>query len=402
MPRLAAGLARAGLLRTFITSFGSTAPRVTSFAPLPRRARSRLERELRRRQVPAAIEDSRIEHAARAAEVALVATQRIASLRPLFMPVRGVRNAWVDTAAARALRATDDAFVGISGSALASLRRARSLGVYGFLNYPIAHYRFAERLLREEARLRPEFACTLQFHDLPAALAARLDAEVDEADTVFVLSEFQRRTFVESGVDPAKLVTTPLGVDLELYRPLPRRHDGVFRVLFVGQLTQRKGLSYLLDGFAAAAVPGSELVLVGNVVGSDAPWRARRGVRHVAHVPRWELPALYASADVLVLPSLIEGFGLVALEAMACGRAVVVSEHTFGADVISPGVDGYVVPIRDAAAIAETLRRLADDPDLRGRVASNARARAQELSWDAYGNRTARIVEGTTTEVRAA
>ena len=91
---------------------------------------------------------------------------------------------------------------------------------------------------------------------------------------------------------------------------------------------------------------------MGEAVGSSEPWIREPRVRHVPPQPRSELRRIYLNADVYVLPSLAEGFGLTALEAMACGLPVILSEHTFAHDIVTDGKEGYVVPIRDADAIA--------------------------------------------------
>jgi glycosyltransferase involved in cell wall biosynthesis len=165
-----------------------------------------------------------------------------------------------------------------------------------------------------------------------------------------------------------------------------------FRVLFVGRITQAKGISYLIKAFGKLGISRSELVLLGRIVGSNAPWRDERRVRHVPHVPRWMLPDHYRAAHVFVLPSLIEGFPLTALEAMACGIPPIVSEHTFAHDVITDGVNGYVVPIRDSDAIAERLEHLQRYPDARRAMGAAARRTAEELSWVAFGSRVATLL----------
>jgi glycosyltransferase involved in cell wall biosynthesis len=275
------------------------------------------------------------------------------------------------------------------------------LGVVSYLHYPIAHHRFAEQILTEEAARVPRYAATLQFHDLPASLRARFEAELLMADRIFVLSSFQKRTFIEAGVDEEKLVLTPLGVDLKLFRPGPRRrNEEPFRVIFVGQITQRKGISYLFDAFDRASIPNSELLLVGRVCGTDRPWSRLPRVKHIPHVPRWKLPEIYSQADVFVLPSLVEGFPHTALEAMACGLPVIVSENTFGTDVVEDGENGYVVPIRDPDAIADRLRHLHANGDERSRMGAAARRRAAALSWDNYGGRVATIIGETASKLQ--
>jgi glycosyltransferase involved in cell wall biosynthesis len=194
-------------------------------------------------------------------------------------------------------------------------------------------------------------------------------------------------------VDEEKLVVCPLGVNLDLFHPRQRPDDDVFRIVFVGQITQRKGISYLVEAFRRASIPRSELVLVGRPIGSADPWARIPGVRHIPLMPRTQLPAVYANADVYVLPSLVEGFGLTALEAMASGLPVVLSEHTFGSDIVTDGVDGYVVPIRDPESIAERLRLLAADPDRRREMGRAARSRAEEHPWEEAGRRFAEAIE---------
>jgi glycosyltransferase involved in cell wall biosynthesis len=259
--------------------------------------------------------------------------------------------------------------------------------------YPVAHHRFAEQILAEEAARVPDYAATLQFDRFPGSLRARFESEIETAHRIFVLSTFQKRTFVEAGVDEGKLVVTPLGVDLELFQPAPiRRSDETFRIMFAGQITQRKGISYLFDAFARASIPNSELVLVGRVCGTNKAWSHLQGVRHIPHVPRWKLPELYRQADVFVLPSLVEGFPATAIEAMACGLPVIVSENTFGSDVVQDAENGFLVPIRDPDAIADRLRYLHAHTAERLRVGMAARKRAATFSWDDYAGRVAAIV----------
>jgi starch synthase len=266
--------------------------------------------------------------------------------------------------------------------------------VHAFLDYPIAHHAWAERLLSEEARLQPELANTLQLAELPRGTRRRMEAEIEQADRILLLTSFQRQTFIESGVGEEKLVVIPLGVQIDAFRPVPRKEDRPFRVLFAGQLTQRKGLSYALEGFRKAAIPGAEFVLVGPVVGSGRPWRGLSGVRQVGRVPFGALPSQFQQCDVFLLPSLVEGLPQTLLEAMACGLPVVVSENTAGPEVVRDGVQGYVVPIRDPDSIAERLRELFENPERRRTMGAEARRKAEELSGDAYGVRIAEALRG--------
>jgi glycosyltransferase involved in cell wall biosynthesis len=358
---------------------------------LPRRLRRRVETELRRRMVPDEVMSVSVRREATLSELLVVGAQRLGVQGPLASALLNARNTRFDQGVARLLGEHWSGFVGAQGACLKSLRTAKKLGIPTFLHSPIAHHRHARRILGEEVILQPDFAGTMQHHNFSPSMERQLDDEIALAETILVLSSYQARTFIEEGVARERLALTPLGVDLELFKPPTiRTEPDRLQILFVGQLTQRKGLSYLLDGFGRAGIPGSELILVGQPVGNALDLvRKTPGARHVAHMPRWLLPAIYSAADIFVLPSLVEGFGLTALEAMACGLPVIVSENTFARDVVTDGADGYIVPVRDSAAIVERLRQLAEYPTLRRKMGDAAASRAKDFSWEHYGRRVA-------------
>jgi starch synthase len=310
-----------------------------------------------------------------------------------------MRNRVADRATARQLCADDDAAIFAYSGAAVSMKRCAELGVRSILNIPIAHYAYARRLLEEEARLEPDYAATLQFPARNPEAEAMLADELALADRILGCSSFHIETFVEMGIEREKFLEVPLGVDTDVFRERPdptlragKDRAAAFRVLFVGQVTQRKGLSYLLEGFRQAAIPSSELTIVGNIVGTDMPLRRAKNVTHIGARPRTELPEIYASADVFVMPSLIEGFCLTAMEAMATGLPAIVTRNTFGDDVVRDGVEGWTIPIRDSGAIAERLGYLSQHPDRARQMGKNARSRAEQFSWAHFHRRLAAVV----------
>ena len=127
-------------------------------------------------------------------------------------------------------------------------------------------------------------------------------------------------------------------------------------VLFVGQLSQRKGLSYLLRAYDAFRGPGTQLTLVGAYYGETgalAPYRDT--FRHIPHLPQSDLAGLYRQADVFVFPTLIEGLGMVVLEAMATGLPVITTPNG-PADVVRDGIDGFVVPTQSGRSWSFSTR----------------------------------------------
>lgn len=262
------------------------------------------------------------------------------------------------------------------------------------LSYPIAHNRYQKQLYAEEAEHAPEFAAALpRMEWLPQDYSDRLEQECETADRIIVGSSFVRQSFADVGYDASRIVVTPYGVDTERFTPreTPRR-DGVFRALFVGQIGQRKGMSYLLRGYELFRRPDTDLHIVGSYSpGHEVYARFQGSYRHTPHVPQKDLPSLYREADVFVFPSLIEGMPLVVLEAMACGVPVITTTHGPG-DIVRDGVDGFFVPIRDSEAIAARLEQLYRDPTLREQMGRNAREQALRHTWQHYVERAADAV----------
>jgi glycosyltransferase involved in cell wall biosynthesis len=280
--------------------------------------------------------------------------------------------------------------VAYEGFALEAFIAAQASGARRLLNYPVAHHRERRRVRDEELALEPEFAATWPgFADWGPGHEERLDREIELADGVLLGSDYAARSFLAQGVPVHKLCVVPYGVDLQTFRPARTPSEGPepgrpFEAIFAGQLTQRKGLSYLLRAYAGFARADSALTLVGATVGSDAPLRPYAHLfQHVPHQTRPALAERYRRAHVFVLPTLVEGMPLVVLEAMACGLPVIVTANGPGG-IVRDGVDGFIVPQRDAQAVQEKLDLLYRDRGLREEMGRQAALRAQGYSWDAY------------------
>jgi len=232
-----------------------------------------------------------------------------------------------------------------------------------FSKWRVAHRRFDRRIVEREL------------------------GEYDEADVILVPSEFVYRTFLEHGVQASKLVKIPYGVDLRMFRPTPKIDD-VFRVLYVGAISLRKGIPYLLEAVAHSSPPGVELWLVGSVE-DDAPRflaEYQGTYRWFGYTQRAELYRYYGQASVFVLASIQEGLATVLAQAMACGLPVIATANTGAEDVITDGVEGFIVPIRDPVAIREKLVYLYEHPEVRRAMSEAALRRVRLMSgWNNYG-----------------
>jgi glycosyltransferase involved in cell wall biosynthesis len=188
------------------------------------------------------------------------------------------------------------------------------------------------------------------------------------------------------------------GIPLEPYEHLTegRANGAVFTVLTVARMDAQKGHRHLLD--AAARLPGIRFLFAG-----DGPEKAALSQR-ASHLgiadritflgQRQDVPALLASCDLFVLPSLFEGLPLAILEAMAAGKAVVASAVGGSPEAVLHGETGLLVPPADAASLASAICTLAADPDLRQRMGAAGRSRVSaEFSADTMARRTVAVYE---------
>jgi glycosyltransferase involved in cell wall biosynthesis len=274
--------------------------------------------------------------------------------------------------------------------ALESFRAAKSRGLKCIYEHPIVYWGEARRLQQEEAELHPEWKSTLGAIQDSEEKLARKDAELALADVVIAPSTFSKNSLYHAPGLKAPVQVVPYGAPSVSYASGESR-SGKLAVLFVGALSQAKGLKYLLEA-AAKLERQIDLTLIGKRVSSLIPTPA------VLDKHRW-IPSLayddllreMARHDVLVLPSLHEGFGLVIGEAMAQGLVVIATPHTAAPDLIDDGVDGFIIPIRSAEAITEKLELLRLDPARLAEMKQAARRKAKIHSWEAYRRTLVRL-----------
>ncbi len=278
-----------------------------------------------------------------------------------------------------------DIFHALDGVGPIAGRRIRAAGKLWICDRGCSHILSQREVLLEECRMwnvpAPQFA--------PDRLE-RCVAEYEEAHAVTVPSQFAKRSFLEQGVAADRVFVTPYGVDLSEFRPAAK-DDEVFRVLYVGQVTVRKGIGYLLQAVEPLVrKQRCELWLVGEIDDRMRPLLEKysnifvyKGVS-----PRRELWRLYSQASVLVLASVEEGLALVQAQAMACGVPVIATKNTGAEDLFSDSVEGFIVPIRSPEAIRERLEWMMDNREACDRMAAAALERVKKLGgWDSYGDR---------------
>jgi glycosyltransferase involved in cell wall biosynthesis len=186
------------------------------------------------------------------------------------------------------------------------------------------------------------------------------------------------------GVPDERIHTAPNAVDTSIFGVERRAHDGcVF--LYVGRLDREKGVDLLLDAFDG--IDGELLVVGSGTENERLRGAAGAGVSFLGKLDRDDLPRVYAGADVLVLPSLSEPWGMVLNEGAAAGLALVATDAVGAAsDLIEHGANGFRVPAGDTRALHEALATLASDAALRERFGARSRDLARAFTPDAWAD----------------
>ena len=293
-------------------------------------------------------------------------------------------DAWTDRSLKR--QPAPDVLVGISGSSLITGRSVQGRGGRFVCDRGSSHQRFQDRILAEEYRRWGVTEAVTDPRDTRREVAI-----YEIADAITVPSTFAAASFVEEGVPRDKIHVIPYGVRLETFgrvgEPSPER----FELLFVGSVSLRKGVPYLLEAFARLRCAAKRLRIVGSLSPEMRGVLGRLPQEHVellGPVPQDRLPMLMSTSHVMVLPSIEEGLALVQGQALACGCPVIATTNTGADDLFTNGVEGFILPVRRPDLITDALQLLLDDPALRERMSEAALQRVEALGgWNSYGQR---------------
>ncbi len=252
------------------------------------------------------------------------------------------------------------------------------------------HPESMRRILRAELARHPECAASLESEwelGLSDAEFNRLAAEPNAAAFALTASSFTRQTLVENGFAPERAFVVPYGVDLDRFQPAPQQNgtNRPLRILFAGTVSQRKGIKYLLEAVQQLGTREIELRIRGRAVDDLALVRRLVPSADVRlSVSNAELLDAYQTSDLFVFPSVAEGFGHVLIEAMACGLPILSTTRTAAVDLVTEGVDGFVVPPSRTDAIAERLEWALTHRAALAAMKVEARRKAGTFTWNRY------------------
>jgi glycosyltransferase involved in cell wall biosynthesis len=270
-----------------------------------------------------------------------------------------------------------DVFFGYDTGALECLRLLRARGVFTIVDQidpgPEGHAR-----AMEESRVHPGWEP--QLARVPEEYYDRLRDEWATADLVVVNSTWSRDSLIRQNVPADKVAVVPCAYDAPPGPPFERSPHGPLRVLWVGHVSLRKGIAYLLE---AARIAGNRINvrIVGAIgISREAVRSAPPNVTFEGPVPRDNVAQAYRQADVFVFPTLSDGFGITQIEAMSHGLPVIATRNC--GEVVTHDQDGLIVPAGDADSLASAMQRLDADRGLVAEMSRRARESALRFSTD--------------------
>jgi glycosyltransferase involved in cell wall biosynthesis len=272
--------------------------------------------------------------------------------------------------------------------AVETFRAAKSVGAKCILDAAAFHYADQDSILFPE---------THKFSRAETWLRRRKRTELDLADLIICCSELARKSYFAAGLSGSRIVVNSPGVELDLFQPDNRAsRTGPMKFVFVGTALRTKGFDILSEAFklTADAFPSAEL----HVIGDPEPASRSMGYssdKIVFHGKRSrrELAQLLGTMDCLVLPSRIESFGMVVVEALAAGIPAIVTSNVGAAEAITAGKNGWIVPVGSTVALSKQMSSCCAEPNQVREMRAICIASAARHQWLDYRKRVLNIVQ---------
>lgn len=280
-----------------------------------------------------------------------------------------------------------DIILGWSSFSLKSFEIANKHNCIKILERGSSHIEFQKDILKEEydlIGLNPK---------IPSKKI--IDKEIKEydlSDYISVPSVFSKKSFLEKGFSEKKVFNIPYGVDLNnFFLSNEIKNDDEFNIISVGAISVRKGSIYLLKAFNELNLKNTKLIFIGDIERGFEKilnMHLNDNIKIIKSVSQNSLRNFYHQASVFVTCPVEDGFGMVILQAMACGLPIIVTNNAGGSEIIDDGVDGYVIPIRDKERLKEKLLFLYHNREELLVMGKKAEHKAKNFfSWKNYGEK---------------
>jgi starch synthase len=297
----------------------------------------------------------------------------------------------LDQAVSNVLSSKEDVVYAYEDWAELTLRRARELGAKTIYELPTAYFAHKEKLLAAETLRHPDLRPYFQALNEPDEKLRRKEREMQLADRIICPSTFVKQSVEAHLKGETTAVVLPYGASSH-HPKLWSAQDsnGPLKLIFAGNLDPQKGLHYLFEALQRLPAESYTLTLAGRWTPGYRRWISRRfhiKYHFCGHVAQTKLCELYRKNDVLVFPSLCDGFGLTILEAMSCGIPVIATERCGAPDIMTHGREGRLVKASHTEDLSRALEYTMNHRDRLAEMGELARRRTEELTWGVYRQR---------------
>ena len=308
-----------------------------------------------------------------------------------YLNILNVKN--IDRHASKYIYKTD-VYIGLSKTGLETGKLIKKHNKIYVCERSSSHIIFQNEILSEEYN-----HLGLNYTPINSWFIERELEEYDNADIILVPSNFVENTFLKYNINKSRVIN--FGSYLNNFYPIKNfnKIDNDFNILFVGQLSIRKGLHYLIEAFSKFKHPSKKLYIIGPETDDKFFFRnlinknLENNIFYLGTKTHKEINNFLNKSNVFVLPSIEEGMATVTLQAISAGCPVIVSENTGALEIVKKNKCGFVVPIRNSEIIKDKLSEIADNKNLEKEFAANALKFSNEYTWYDYVKMLDNIIE---------
>lgn len=285
---------------------------------------------------------------------------------------------------------TSKILIGYELSSYRSFNIAKRMGMTTILDLASVHYKFIESL----ANTYSDFKSTIADQRIFNKVNRIKLKEYELADYIFTISELSKETLIVNGIPEEKIYLINLGIDHNMFKLKSQYNkSNVMKLLYVGNVSQRKGVEIILKAVKKINKKDIELTLIGGMSKGNQLISKYEGLyNYIPQLEQEELEKYYQEADLLLFPSYMDGWGFVVLESMSCGTPVIVSEYTGAKDAVISGENGFIIPVNDVNALVSKIEYFYNNKEKISEFGQKAFKISNNYRWENYGNRIKDVI----------
>lgn len=270
---------------------------------------------------------------------------------------------------------------------------AKKKNIICFYELTTGYYKELKKITQHEKLINPEWASSIKIYEEDDEILHKLDDELNLADCIIVASTYIKTTLLAHNYPANKIHIIPYGfpnIVKRNYRTITNK----IKILYAGNISQLKGLSYMFKALDSLS-DKVELSLAGSISDTNCKplMMEIRKHKYLGALSHDILLKEMRTNDILLFPSLCDGYGLVINEAMSQGLPVIASYNSGGPDVITHGINGWLVPHANSNEITKILSYIIDHPEEIERVGKNAIITASLRPWNKYEHEIIKLLK---------